>query len=316
VRTLFLIALCAALACAQNANTLYTTDLNGNRVVASINDTARLPDGTSKRELSQSVNGRTVPLETTETHVTKSGNHITTEQIITRFDPTGNLSVTERVVSERDTLSSGGFTESSRTYRSDLSGMKEIERRQVDTRVQGSTTSQDTVITRPGTDGSFQTAEKRSAESMKSGDRVDTKETVYRRSQSGELYPALQQVKSATKTGQTTKEQVADYEPSSLTGTMQLARQSVSTVTTDKAGNQTQQVDLYAPAADGHVQETGAPQQIKEQQLITKRVASDGSVTETLSVRRPFPSDPTKLGDVQPISQTICTGKCLAPPAP
>ncbi len=316
MRTLFLIALCAGLACAQTANTLYTTDINGNRIVASINDTAKLPDGTSKRELSQSVNGRTIPLEATETHVTRSGNHTTTETVIKRFDPTGNLSLTERVVTERDALPGGSSTETYKTYSSDLNGMKETERRQVDTRVQGSTTSQESVVSRPGLDGSFQTAEKRSSDSVKSGDRVDTKETVYRRSQSGELYPALQEVKTATKTGQTTKEQVADYEPSALTGTMQLARQSLSTVTTDKVGNQTQEVNLYAPAADGHIQETGAPQQIKEQQLITKRVASDGSVTETLNVRRPLPSDPTKLGDVQPISQTICTGKCIVPPAP
>jgi hypothetical protein len=305
-----------ALACAQTANTLYTTDINGNRVTASTTDTARLPDGTSKKEISQSINGRTVPLESTQTHVTKSGNHTTTETITTRYDPTGTIPLTERVVAERDTLPGGSFTETSRTYRSDVSGVKEVERREVDTRVQGSTTTQNTVVSRPGLDGSFQTAEKRSSESQKAGDRTDTKETVYRRSQNGDLYPAVQQVTVENKTGQTTTAQVANYEPSALTGNLHLASQTVSKSTVDKAGNETREVDLYAPAADGHIQESGAPQQIKEQQLITKRVASDGSVTESLSVRRPLPSDPTRLGVVQPISETVCTGKCITPPAP
>ena len=182
MRTLFLIAVSSAFAFAQTANTLYTTDINGNRIAAAINDTARLPDGTSKREMSQSVNGRTVPLEATETHVTRSGNHTTTETIIKRFDPTGNLSLTERVVTERDAQPNGSSTETSKTYSSDLNGMKETERRQVDTRVQGATTTQETVVSRPGLDGSFQPAEKRSSDSVKSGDRTDTKETVYRRS--------------------------------------------------------------------------------------------------------------------------------------
>lgn len=306
--------MCGALAWAQTDKTTYMTDINGHRVAASTNDATPLPDGTVRREVSQSVNGRAVPLEKTEQHVTKSGTHTTTETITHRYDPTGNLSLTERVVTEHDDLPGGSSTESSRTYRSDVSGgMREMERRDVDTRVQGSTTTQQTVVARPGMDGSFQTAEKRSTESQKSGDRTDTKETVYRRSQNGDLYPALQQVKTETKTGATTAAQIADYEPSSLTGNLQLARQTVSTSTVDKAGNETREENLYAPAADGHIQENGAPQQIKEQQLITRRVASDGTVTETLGVRRPMPSDPTKLGGLQEISETVCKGKCVNP---
>ena len=55
---------------------------------------------------------------------------------------------------------------------------------------------------------------------------------------------------------------MADYEQS-LTGNLQLARQTVSTTTKDKDGNETSEVNLYAAAADGRVQENGARQQIK-----------------------------------------------------
>jgi hypothetical protein len=127
------------------------------------------------------------------------------------------------------------------------------------------------------------------------------------------MSPALQEVISETKTGATTTRQIANYEPGLTFGTMRLASQAVSTTTKDKDGNETSEVDIYASAADGRVQENGAPQQVKEQQLITRHVGSDGSVTDSVSVRRPSISDPTKLGNPQQISQTTCTGKCITP---
>lgn len=274
-------------------------------------DTSLVKDGHATRELSQSVNGRVVPLEKTEQTVTKSGNKTTTETIIKRYNPTGELIMTQRVVNEKETQPNGSSSETAKTFVTDVSGsLKEMERRTVNTTVQGGLTTKQTEIDQPSLDGSFQVAEKRSSESQKSGDRTDTKETVYRRSQNGEMFPALQHVIVETQSGQTTTQQVADYEPS-LTGNLQLARQTVSTTTKDKNGNETGEVNIYASAADGRVQENGAPQQIKEQQLITRRVGSDGSVTDSVSVRRPSINDPTKLGSPKQISETTCTGKCI-----
>lgn len=303
-----------ALAWAQNDTTLYRTDLNGHRVAEEAFDTSLVPDGHATRELSRSVNGRVVPLEKTEQTVTKAGNKTTTETIIKRYDPTGELIMTQRVVSEKETQPNGSSTETAKTFASDFSGtLKEMERRTVNTTVQGGLTTKQTEIDQPGLDGSFQVAEKRSSESQKSGDRTDTKETVYRRSQNGDMAPALQEVVTETKTGATTTRQVANYEPGLTFGTMRLASQAVSVTTKDKDGNETSEVNLYSSAADGRVQENGATQQIKEQQLITRRVGSDGSVTDSVSVRRPSISDPTKLGSPQQISQTTCTGKCITP---
>ena len=302
----------AALACAQNDTTLYRTDLNGHRVAEEAFDTSLVPDGHATRELSRSVNGRVVPLEKTEQTVTKSGNKTTTETIIKRYNPTGELIMTQKVVTEKETQPNGSSTESSKAYASDFSGtLKEVERRKVETTVQGAVTTKQTEVDQPGLDGSFQIAEKRSSEIQKSGDRTDTKETVYRRSQNGEMSPALQEVISETKSGETTTRQVANYEPGLTFGTMRLASQTVSTTTKDKNGNETSEVNIYSSAADGRVQENGAPQQIKEQQLITRRVGSDGTVTDSVSVRRPSISDPTKLGDSKQISQTTCSGKCI-----
>jgi hypothetical protein len=303
-----LLTVLASLACAQNEKTTYTTDINGSRVASAVNDNT----ANTHRELSQTINGHTVPLEATETRiVSKSGNRTVTETITKKFNPTGGLAETQRLVTETETFPNGGSNQTVHLYNTDVNGAsKEIERRQVEERVQGSSRTTETLVERQGLSGAFQTTEKRSAKTDTAGPRTETSETVYRVSQNGDLYPALQQVKVQTRVDKNTvSEQVADYEPG-VSGKIQLARQRVSTSVTDAAGNETKETSLYAAAADGRVQEAGAPQQVKEQQTVTRHVSPDGKVTESLSVRRPTISDPSRLGNPQVISETVCTGKC------
>ena len=150
---------------------------------------------------------------------------------------------------------------------------------------------------------------KRTASSTGTDSRQQSSETVYRLSNNGGLYEALRQVSVSTKQGDRSTADTAYYEPG-VTGALVLARQSVSTTVKGSDGRETTEVNLYARAADGRVQENDAPQQIKEQQIIERRKGPDGSVTETLSVRRPSVSDPKQLGGVQRISETLCKGKC------
>jgi hypothetical protein len=237
---------------------------------------------------------------------------VVTETLVKKYNATGDMSSTERRVTETETFPNGASNQSIHVYTSDINGvLKEMERREIQERVQGNSRTTETTVERPNLSGSFQTSEKRTAKSDTSGNRTDTTETVYRRSQNGDLYTALQQVKVVTRTNKNSvSEQIADYEPSVVTGSLQLARQTLSTTTTDAAGNETKEVNLYASAVDGRVQEPGAPQQIKEQQLITRHPAADGKVTETLTVRRPSLADPGRLGSPQVISETVCSGNC------
>ena len=299
----------AALAWAQNEKTTFTTDISGNRVASATNENTE----NSHTELSHSINGRTVPLEAAETHViSKSANHVVTETITKKYNATGELAATERVVTDTETLPNGaGSNKSLRVYNTDVNGnAKETERRDVQERVQGTGRTSETVVQRLDNSRSFATTEKRSATTDVAGPKTETTETVYRRSMNGELYPALQEVKVQTRVSKTkVDEQVADYEPS-VTGKLQLARQTVSTSVTDAAGNETKEINLFAAAVDGRVQEQGAPQQIKEQQLVTRHTGADGKLTETLAVRRPTLSDPNRLGNPQVVSETVCTGNC------
>jgi hypothetical protein len=297
----------------SNQTMQYVTDLSGNRVQSAVGDSTKSKDGSSRRELTQSINGRTVPLEKVERRETTSGNTTTIEVVTTRYNPTGEVRMTERTVTQREKLASGGSNESTRVFQSDVNGLpRETERRTSKTQVQGSSTTTDTSVDRLSINGGFENTEKRNTISVTSGNRTDTKETVLRPSQNGTMVTALQQVKTVTKSGDNTTEQVADYELG-VSGALQLARQTVTTSVKDKAGNETKEVNLYAASIDGRVQEPSAPQQLKEQQSITRTVRPDGSVVESLSVRRPSLADPGKLGAPQKISDTVCKGNCANP---
>lgn len=294
------------------ANTTYTTDLNGYRVAAASSTTA---DHT-QTQLSKSINGRQVPLEQREEKVLrKDANGSLTETIVRKYNPNGQLASTERVLTEQQKAPGGGSSVHATTYRSDVNGREqEVERRTVETRVQGNTTTTDTEVGRPTLNGGFQTAEKRSAVSTGTDAARTITESVYRANSNGGMVEALRNVTQETKANGQTVDNTANYEPG-ITGQLQLHSQSVSTSVKQPDGSETVQVDLYAAAADGRVQDAGAKQQIKEQQVITRTKGADGSVTETLSVRRPSVADPTRLGGLQQISQTVCQGQC-EPTAP
>jgi hypothetical protein len=95
-----------------------------------------------------------------------------------------------------------------------------------------------------------------------------------------------------------------------VTGQLQLASQSESTSTKRPDGTEVIQTNLFAQTVVGRLQDSNAPMRVKEQQIVERRTNPDGSVVETLSVRRPSTSDPNRLGELQKLSETVCKGKC------
>jgi hypothetical protein len=308
------VILAGAVGLAQSTTTQYTTDINGHRVETSSSTSS---DGL-RTERSRSLNGRDVPLEQIEEHVvSESPDGKVTERIVRKYDPTGQPQATEKVILQEQKRADGSSTVQATTYRSDLNGhMQEAERSTTESRKQGDSTITETAISRPTINGSFETTEKRSVTTQTSGDLTQENETVYRRSGSGDFYPALREVKELRKAGEKTTENMAFYEPD-MTGQLALARQTASTTTKNPDGSEVTEVNLYARAADGVVQDDRAPQQIKEQQIISREKGPGGEVIERLSVRRPTTADPKRLGALQEISETICKGKCdsATPPA-
>jgi len=314
VRFLYLslgVTLAGAVALAQpSTTTTYISDINGGREEASSVQTSGQSSDHTRTERWQSINGRSVPLEQVEERVIQEGPAgKVTERLVKKFSPTGELASTERLVTE-ERKTTGGSTMHQTVFRSDINGsMRQEEQRTTETRGTGPNTTSETTIARPTLNGGLETVEKRSVVTTGTDAAQRSNEIVYRLSPNGGMVEALRQVTVSTKQKNQSTANTSFYEPG-VSGSLELARQSESTTTKAPDGRETTEVNLYARAVDGRVQENGAPQQIKEQQIIQRRKNSDGSVTETLSVRRPSISDPGLLGDLQKISETRCTGKC------
>jgi hypothetical protein len=157
--------------------------------------------------------------------------------------------------------------------------------------------------------------EKRSAVTDGPADNQHTTESVYNRSVSGGFQESVRTVKTASTINGATKETTATYEPG-LNGQLQLDSQSDSTTTKQPDGTQVTQRDVFQKTVAGNVQDSSGAMRVKEQQLIQRRANPDGSVIETLSVRRPSVSDPNRLGELQKVSETVCKGKCEPDAAP
>jgi len=308
-----LYALMAAAGLAQSNTASYITDINGHRVEVASSASPR--DG-ERTELSQSVNGRQVPLERTETHVlSKDANRTVTETIVRKFDRTGQLISTERTVQDEQKHGNASTIQAT-IYRSDTNGaLHEDERRVIETQVQGPTTTSDVVISRAGATGSFDPVEKRKVVTTGDANTTHENQTVYRPSPSGQFFEAQREAKDIQKTGNKTLENTASYEVD-YTGKMQLVGQTVSTTTKAGDGSEVTETDLYGRASLGRPRDEQSGQKIDEQRIIERTKGPNGAVIETTTVRRPTLADPSHLGDPNQLSETICTGKCgLTPPA-
>jgi hypothetical protein len=298
----------------QSDSRLYSTDINGH-VVADTQFVAR--DG-DKAQLVQSINGRQVPIQGTETHVlTNTPTHKVTETIVRKYSATGDLASTERTLTDEEIRPSGSTIHAS-VYRSDLNGhMEEGERRVIETQVNGGTTTADVLISRPDLNGSMSAAEKRKVVTVVNGDTTRTSETIERPSGNGSQFAeAARQVVEETKKADKKTSSTALYELD-FQGKLSLARQDVATTTKASDGTEVTELNTYAPSIYGVARDEQGTPKLREQQTIVRR-EDHGTVTETTTVRRPTLADPNRLGDGTVISNLVCSGTCASafpPPA-
>ena len=91
---------------------------------------------------------------------------------------------------------------------------------------------------------------------------------------------------------------------------MALLNSETSTTVTSKDGKQVVERNIYDANALGYARTDADGQKIREQQIIVRTPGADGSVKETVSVRRPTIADQANLGAPVQLSETVCTGKC------
>jgi hypothetical protein len=284
-------------------------DINGNRVPDGPAVVHSKNDGrTETTEITQSVNGRTVPLERVDERVIRddsSGRVV--ERIIRRYDQTGGAMTPGKEIIEEQKRPDGSSTKQVTSYRGDINGgMQVIEKSVTQVQSSGPTENAETVIQRPTANGSLETVEKQSMVKVKQPSGYTEDKTTYRRDGNGGFRASVRETTEHTEQGQQANDSTAEYELGP-TGQLQLHSQKVTRSLKAADGSKEEVVDVFGQNVPGTVDPGGL--KLQEQQLI-QRKARTNEVVETLSVRRPSISDPKVLGPARQLSETVCRGKC------
>lgn len=302
---------------AQQSNVSSTTsvDINGNRVTdgPTISQT-RSANESQTTVTTQSINGRTVPMEQVEERVVRndaSGKVI--ERIVRKYDPQGNPLPAVRETIEEQKRPDGSSTIQNTTYRADINGnMQVIERSVTDTQKSASGETSETMVQRPTADG-LRTVEKQSQVVTKQGNDYQAESTTYRSDGNGGFYPAVRQTTQHTVQGPEVSDNTAEYERGGPNGELQLHGQTVTKTVTQPDGSKDAVVNIYSRNPPGTVSGNESGLKLAEQQTIESAPGPNNTVVQTVSVRRPTISDPGTLGPPRQLSQTVCKGDCKPP---
>jgi hypothetical protein len=295
----------------SNVNSSTAVDINGNVVAngPAISQTKSANESLTT-VTTQSINGRTVPMEQIEEHVLRNDSSgKVTERITRKYDPQGNALPPLRQTIEEQKRPDGSSTIQSTTYSTDINGNAQITEKSVtDTQKNSSGETSETVVQRPTVNG-FQTVEKQSQVVSKQGKNYQAESTTYRSDGNGGFYPAVRQTVEHTVQGTEASDNSAEYERGP-DGTLQLHGQTVTKTVTRPDGSKDAVVDVYSRNSPGTVSGNDSGLKLTEQQTIESAPGPGNTVVQTLTVRRPTVSDPGTLGPPRQLSQTVCKGDC------
>ncbi|HET8550450.1 MAG TPA: hypothetical protein VFL57_20710 [Bryobacteraceae bacterium] len=291
-----------ALAQEGSSSSTYTFDVNGRRIEAGKSARLQGPGTTASRQIVQSINGREVPLESTEERVVSDdGTTRIIERVTRRYTRTGEPGPPERVRIEERRETDGTMTTAATAYRGDVNGNFQLaERSLTQARTTGGTTTTSTAVERPTLNGGMELVERREAFSTKDRENV----TVLRRDQQGRFEEAARRlVERTTGEGGVPVENSVRYEYG------RLIEQTVSRTEKVNGAEQTT-VDVYAPHAPGRSRSASDAQPVLQEQRVLERVPTVGGAVERVSIRRPDPSNPGRMTAARVVEETVCRGDC------
>ena len=301
---------------AQQSNTVTSTsvDVNGN-VIRDGPTISQLKSDTGSQTTvtTQSVNGRTVPMEQVEERVLRNDSSgKVTERIVRKYDPQGNALPPIRQRIEEQKRADGSSTVQSTTYATDINGNSQVtERATSNTQKSGSGATSETVIERPTVNG-FAPVEKQSQVVSKQANGYQSESTTYRSDGNGGFFTAVRQTTEHSVQGTEASDNSAEYERGP-NGELQLHGQTVAKTVTRPDGSKDSVVNIYSRDVPGVVGGNESGLKLQEQQLVESTPGPGNTVVQTLSVRRPTVSDPGTLGPPRQLSQTVCKGDCKPP---
>jgi hypothetical protein len=310
---------CSLSLAAQQSNVIGSTsvDVNGSVVAdgPAISQT-KSANGSQTTVTTQSINGRTVPLEQVEERILRNdASGKVTERIVRKFDPQGNPLPPFRQTIEEQKRPDGSSTIQSTSYGTDINGNTQITEKAItDTRKNVSGETSETVLQRPTANG-LETVEKQSQVVSKQGNAYQSESTTYRRDGNGGFYPAVRQTTQHTVQGSQASDNSAEYERGP-NGELQLHGQTVTKTVTRPDGSKDAVVEIYSHDVAGTVSGNESGLKLQEQQIVESTPGPGNTVVQTVSVRRPTISDTGTLGPARQLSQTVCKGDCKPPKEP
>ncbi len=287
----------------------WTTDVNGNRVYGPGFSYTETPKSSQRMETARSLNGRSVPIQTTEDKVLQDNSQgKVVERVIRKYDGSGNPGSAIIVHIEEKKNPDGTSTLQSNSYETDINGNKQLfERATTQVRKSGSMKESSTTIERATINGALQTVERDASTERKVGDLTNVESTTYRRDVSGNFTPYSQQVKQVAKTGGVETADTSHYELGP-DGKLGLATRTIEHVSKGANGVEVVDTDVYSRFNAGHAGDvnTSAPR-LQEQVRTERAPGPGGAMVETTSVRARLASDPSQFGKYQKVSQTTYT---------
>jgi hypothetical protein len=288
----------------------WTKDINGNRVYGPGFSYTEAPKSSQRMETMRSMNGRNVPIQTTEDKVLQDNSQgKVVERVIRKYDGNGNPGSAIIVHIEEKKNPDGSSTLQLSSYETDINGNKQLfERATSQVRKSGENTKEtSTTIERGTINGALQTVERDASTERKVGDQTSVESTTYRRDVSGNFMPYSQEVKQVSKTGGVQTADTSHYELGP-DGKLGLATRTIDHVTKGANGVEVVDTDVYSRFSAGHAADVNTSAPRRQEQIRTERAPGPGGVmVETRSVRARLASDPSQFGQYQKVSQTTYT---------
>lgn len=290
----------------SSTSTTYIVDLNGRQSPYGTT-TTRTGNGMSTHsEITQSINGRTVPLQTTEEKVIREdANGRVVERIVHRYDANGNEGPIEKQQIEERKNPDGSVSGTVTVYRADVNGSMQLaERVRTDSQRSGATTNATVLVERPTLNGTVDLVERQTVVETKIEGGSKSSLTTYRKDTSGTFVETLRQTADATGSNGQRTENKAQYELGDG-GKLKLHGQTVTHARKNADGTESREVDIYR-AVPGRADPQVRPA-LEERQIIEQRRTGD-QLREITTVQRPTVSDPNHLGAPLKLSERICSG--------
>ena len=289
-------------------STVWTIDASGHRVEGPLYAVTESPTGGERTETVQSINGRMIPVQSTEDRVvSQNSTNKVTERVIRKYDPNGNLGQPIKVRIEETKNPDGSTTIRSSAYEADLNGNQQLfERSTTEVRKNGATTETSIFVERGGA-GGLAPYERTNSVERQSGNGSQLESNTYRRDVNGNFTPYSQDTRQTTKSGNEQTTDTAHYELGA-DGRMALYSRAIDRSKTNPDGSQVTDTDVYSRFSVGKTGDVNASEpRLQEQSHRQLTPGPNGSVIETTSVRARLPSDQSRFGQYETVSKVTHT---------